>query len=119
LRIKYWKECLVPVKDQMRVIVKGNLARHGWDQESTCFHRRSTSGLKAGDGSSRGMMADEEGMSNEIFASVDGSGVRSFLCVINGIFLVRERVGDGSNTLGILWVARSTKSKEKSDIKQE
>jgi hypothetical protein len=48
------------------------------------------------------MMADEEGMFDEIVASADGSRVRSFLCVINGIFLVGERVGDGSNTIRII-----------------
>jgi hypothetical protein len=52
------------------------------------------------------MMADEEEMFEEIVAPANGSGVRSFLYVINGISLVGEMVGDGSNTLVIILVAR-------------
>lgn len=58
---------------------------------SKCVGSVWPNGLKTGNGSLRGIMADEEGMS----ASADGSGVCSFLCVMNGIFLVGESVRDG------------------------
>jgi hypothetical protein len=63
-------------------------------------------------------MADEEGMSDRIAASIDGSGVWSFLYTINGIFLVGERVRDRSNTLKIIWVTKCTKSKKKVQCRQ-
>jgi hypothetical protein len=56
--------------------------------------------LKTGDGSLRGVMADEEGMSDRIAASADGLGVCSFPYVINRIFLVGERVGHPQDHLG-------------------
>jgi hypothetical protein len=60
--------------------------------------------LKTGDGSLGGVMAGEEEMSDKVAVSTDGSGVCSFLCIINDMFLVGERVGDRSNTLGIIWI---------------
>jgi hypothetical protein len=66
--------------------------------------------LKTEDGSLRDTMADEEGMSDRSAASAGNSGI---LYVINGIFLVGERVGDKSTTLGIIWVVGWTKIKGK------
>jgi hypothetical protein len=44
-------------------------------------------------------MADEGGASGGIVASADCSEACSFLCVINGLFIVGEKVGDNSITL--------------------
>jgi hypothetical protein len=48
--------------------------------------------LKTGEGSLKDIMADEEGASGKSVASADDSGLCPFLYVINGIFLVGERV---------------------------
>jgi hypothetical protein len=58
--------------------------------------------LNTGDGNLRGIMADEVGMFDRITSLADGSRVWPFLCVINRIFLVGERVEDGSKTLWII-----------------
>jgi hypothetical protein len=60
--------------------------------------------LKIATGELRGMMANEEGTFGIGSVVVDGSGVHSFLYVINGIFLVGERVGDKLTNLEIIWV---------------
>lgn len=50
------------------------------------------------------MMANEKGTSDTGSVVADGSGVHSFLCIVNGIFLVGERVGDKLTNLKIIWV---------------
>lgn len=76
------------------------MIKHEEVQECTHFHQSSISGFKAGDDSVKDTGANEEGTSDTFVALAGGSGVCFFLCVVNGIFLIGERVGHKLNILG-------------------
>lgn len=93
-------------RNQVNENHRGSLTKYERDQKSTHFHRSSTSGLKAEEGSLEDVITDEEGASYGSVASAENLGVRFFVCIINGMFLVGERVGDNLITPWFIWMTR-------------